>query len=145
MRTTFRRTQLFTGIMHLGGRMFFTMTCNVAAVIYKAAVVELPAATHRDYAVRKELSANATVALAHEAARAGARIIVFPEYGLIGFPNSPYATTKKAAYAALFDEIPEPNGDVPCLNPSRYANATTIVTLSCGARNSGIAIVGCSP
>jgi predicted amidohydrolase len=126
----------------LGECILLAILCNAAAVMYKAAVVELPAGTNTDYAVRKELLAEATVALAHEAAQAGAQIIVFPEYGLIGFANRPFATTKKAAYAALFDEIPEPNGDVPCLNPDRYANAPTIVTLSCGARNSGIAIVG---
>jgi len=128
---------------HLGKYILHAMVCNVAAVVYKAAVVELPADWNADYPLRKELTANATVALAQEAALAGAHIIVFPEYGLIGFPNRPYVSTKKKAFAALFDEIPEPSNDVPCLNPSRYARAPTIVTLSCGARNSGIAIVGC--
>jgi len=114
-----------------------------AAVTYKGAVVEQPAVENSDYALRKELTANASVALAQEAAQAGAQIIVFPEYGLIGFPTYPYASTKRAAYAELFDEIPEPTGDVPCLNPSKYAKATTIVALSCGAKKNNIAIVGC--
>jgi predicted amidohydrolase len=129
--------------MDLSGCTLLVIVCTAAAVTYKGAVVERPVVDNPNYALRKELTANATVALAAEAAQTGAHIIVFPEYGLIGFPTYPYSPTKKAAYADLFDEIPEPTGDVPCLNPANYANAPTIVALSCGAKDNNIAIVGC--
>eukprot|EP00592_Proboscia_alata_P022619 CAMPEP_0194425568 /NCGR_PEP_ID=MMETSP0176-20130528/24830_1 /TAXON_ID=216777 /ORGANISM="Proboscia alata, Strain PI-D3" /LENGTH=593 /DNA_ID=CAMNT_0039235935 /DNA_START=82 /DNA_END=1863 /DNA_ORIENTATION=- len=123
--------------------ILFEITSRVSALTYKAAVVEMAPDENSSYTLRKELTIDSTIALANEAAQGGAQIIVFPEYGLIGWPNTPYDTTQKAAYAELFEEIPEPTGDIPCLNPSLYSNAPTIVALSCGAMNNNISIVGC--
>lgn len=130
--------------MKLPSWFLLVIARSVSALTYKAAVAELPSDDHPSYTVRKQVTINATLALAKEAAREGAHIIVFPEYGLIGWPTYPYGTTRKAAYAELFEEIPEPTGDdIPCLHPSRYANAPTIVAISCGAMHNNISIVGC--
>lgn len=107
-----------------------------ASLTYKAAIVELPAVYGNSAADTRRLSVNESLRYARDAKRAGAQIIVFPEYGITGFTDS-----TRDAYLQSLEQIPEPNGDVPCDNTSRYQLAPSIVSLSCGARDHGIAIV----
>mmetsp|Transcript_20120 Transcript_20120/g.41710 ORF Transcript_20120/g.41710 Transcript_20120/m.41710 type:complete len:608 (+) Transcript_20120:85-1908(+) len=106
------------------------------APAYKAAVVELPSQFGESGAQRLRENAEVSVNYARDAALAGAQIIVLPEYGLTGF-----AASSRDAYLPLLEQIPDPHGDVPCDNPVGYAGAPTVVTLSCGAKANGIAIV----
>jgi len=107
-----------------------------AALSYKVAVVELPAASSSNKAsTRLNANAQQSVDYAGQAAAAGAQVIVLPEYGVNGFSGTSNLMRR------FSEPIPEPASDIPCTNSGRYSSAPTIVTLSCGARQHGIAIV----
>ena len=87
-------------------------------------------------------NADAYAAHAETAARAGAALVVFPEYGLTGFSSYEAAAWVRGGYT---ETIPAANASarvVPCDGAAgAFAAAATVVALSCAARASRIAIV----
>eukprot|EP01052_Picozoa_sp_SAG31_P028169 SAG31_NODE_2696_length_5228_cov_2.063365_3_plen_397_part_00 len=68
------------------------------------------------------------------AARAGADILVLPEYGLSGFGSG------RDAWIPYLEQLLPPGG-VPCDSPEQYLLAPSLVGLSCAAREYGIVLV----
>ena len=103
-----------------------------------SAVTDFESSGDHNYTARKEANGKIAANIAKRAAQEGAHIVVFPEYAFIGFPALPITSSisQREAYAELFDEIPEPSGDVPCTNASEYKNAPIMVALSCAAKRS---------
>lgn len=111
----------------------------IEGAAYKAAYVEhypaSPCGAGSCGAAMK--AANAQVYASHiaEAARQGADILVFPEYGLTGESSAPKRLWVSGGYTEV---IPVPDGSVPC---DSGVDAPTIVALSCAAREHAIAVV----
>ena len=82
-------------------------------------------------------------------------MIVFPEYGITGESNygrhhNPNPLTPKTRHPTLrnawvsggyTEEFGSPSGTVPCDEPSRWHLAASLVSLSCAAKSSGVAVV----
>jgi len=79
-----------------------------------------------------------------EAKQQGAQIIVFPEYGLFGWPDTDWNRT---TIFPFLESIPDPSSSSPlsplnpCSNPSKYENSPITFYLSCLAKFYSIHIV----
>ncbi|KAH3883004.1 pantetheinase-like [Dreissena polymorpha] len=74
--------------------------------------------------------------IADEASKQGARIVIFPEYGITGFYHT------RDSMIPFLENIPD--GSLvwnPCEEPERFNNTKVLKVLSCRAKTSGIYIV----
>ena len=79
---------------------------------------------------------------AQTAAREGAALIVFPEYGLTGFSSYAASAWVQGGYTETIPAVNASARAVPCDDATgAFASAATVVTLSCAARGAGLAIV----
>ncbi|KOO24769.1 pantetheinase [Chrysochromulina tobinii] len=76
-----------------------------------------------------------------QAGRAGASLVVFPEYGITGFSSYPKSSWVSGGYVEAVPAVPSGRRVVPCDSPSTFANAPSVVSLSCVAKKHGIAVV----
>eukprot|EP01062_Namystynia_karyoxenos_P063746 TRINITY_DN56544_c0_g1_i1.p1 TRINITY_DN56544_c0_g1~~TRINITY_DN56544_c0_g1_i1.p1 ORF type:complete len:464 (+),score=58.31 TRINITY_DN56544_c0_g1_i1:91-1482(+) len=87
----------------------------------------------------KRANLEAYARLAQQAASQGAQVIVFPEYGVTGFSSAP-----ASQWSGYSEPVPTVTGrQVPCdmATTPPFSSAPAVVTLSCIARNSSIAVV----
>ena len=76
-----------------------------------------------------------------QAGRAGASLVVFPEYGITGFSSYPKSSWVSGGYVEAVPAVPSGRRVVPCDSPSTFANAPSVVSLSCVAKKHGVAVV----
>ncbi|XP_060605524.1 pantetheinase-like isoform X2 [Ruditapes philippinarum] len=79
---------------------------------------------------------NVFVEQARKASEQGAKIIVFPEYGITGFDHS------RNSIVPFLEDIPDSSTDWnPCMEPDRFADTLVLRNLSCTAQMYKIYIV----
>lgn len=111
---------------------------------YRAAYVEYttvsPCGTGSCGRQQRAASCADYVNFVAQAAAAKADIIVFPEYGITGFSSYAKSSWVSGGYV---ETIPVPSGRrvVPCDEPATFSEAPSVVTLSCTAKEYGIAVV----
>lgn len=74
------------------------------------------------------------------AAKAGAQIVVFPEFGLVGSED----LSKRATTVAYSEYVPDLNGTgtiVPCDDPYGFASSPALYVGSCAAKNNSIVVL----
>jgi hypothetical protein len=127
-----------------GSRAIVVALLGIAqASAYKAAYVEYTASSPCGGGScgrqQKAASCAAYAQYISEASNQGADIIVFPEYGITGFSSYPKWSWVSGGYT---ETIPAPSGRVvPCDDSSSYPDAPSVVSLSCAAKQHGIAVV----
>ncbi|KAK3282141.1 hypothetical protein CYMTET_10114 [Cymbomonas tetramitiformis] len=87
--------------------------------------------------VTKAKNVRTLVDYAAKAARAGADIIVFPEYGITGFSSYPKRSWISGGYVESWTTA----SGIPCDLGRDFRDAPSVVTLSCAARANKIALV----
>lgn len=121
--------------------IFAGMVCGNA---YRAAVVEhRPSSASTGFQQNSE-SVRVYADLAEKAAKQGAQIIVFPEYGITGEDGSSSAAGWiNMGYAERIPPVADVGSErvIPCDNPSSFGGAPSLISLSCSSKASGIAIV----
>lgn len=117
---------------------------------YVAAVVEFSPQTAPNHALLSRADAlqiiNANLDRCEEyikqAKAAGAQIVVFPEYGVFGFPDQNW---ERDTILPFLDQVPDPStapGPVlPCDQPEAYPLADTTIRASCLAKKYGVVLV----
>lgn len=109
---------------------------------YKAAYVEHQAASPCGQGVCGEktlaLNAETYATYAATAASQGTQVIVFPEYGLTGFSSYSKKSWISGGYTEVIPELSS-TPVVPCESDADFG--ATLVTLSCAAKDNGIAIL----
>lgn len=112
------------------------------SVAYKAAYVEhlavSPCGQGSCGPEQNAASVSTYAEYAATAAEQGAQIIVFPEYGITGFSSYSKSSWHTGGYTESF---PAPSGSVPCDDARAFGDAPSVVSLSCTAKQHGIAIV----
>ncbi|XP_051278426.1 biotinidase-like [Dicentrarchus labrax] len=120
------------------------LTGPIADSSYVAAVYEHKVIVHRvSNASRAEALQHIQKNLdiyeqqAAEAAKQGAQILVFPEYGLSGF------YLDRSSVSSYLETIPDPQQENwnPCLEPGKYSNTEVLQRLSCMARSNNLYLV----
>ncbi|XP_053375141.1 pantetheinase-like [Mercenaria mercenaria] len=131
------------GINRLGAFvLFITMVASrkVKVAVYEHVVIspDDPEA----YFTRQEAyqwmlkNLDVFVEQAKDAAKQGAKIIVFPEYGITGFDHS------RNSIVPFLEDIPEASIDWnPCRDPERVENTLVLRNLSCIAQTNKIYVV----
>jgi len=123
--------------------MRLVLATRVAACFaFKAAFVEYkavsPCGNGSCGPEQKAASVSAYDAYTAEAARQGAEIVVFPEYGITGFFRYPKHSWVSSGYT---ETIPNEVGAVACDVPERFPDAPAVVSLSCTAKKYGVVVV----
>lgn len=128
-----------------GLNLKFIIACSICAVAatFKAAFVEHyptdPCGGASCGERQKATSARQYAALAKEAAKQGAQIVVFPEYGITGESSYPANAWLTGGYTESWSA--DAIGKIPCNSDSDFPWAPTIVKLSCAAADNKIVIV----
>lgn len=120
------------------------LTLISLALAYRAAYVEhravSPCGSGSCGAAQKRASVSAYKTFLAAAAESGVAILVFPEYGITGFSSYSAVDWHAGGYT---ETIPWPTHTrtVPCDSPSSFDGAPTLVSLSCAAKEHGVALV----
>ena len=118
----------------------FFATCGSYRVAYVEHRAVSPCGAGSCGAEQKRASVRAYTSFIAEAAKQGVDIIVFPEYGITGFSSYPASTWMSGGYTESLPSTTD-RRSVPCDAPASFGGAPSLVSLSCAAKQHGVAVV----